>query len=121
MPKEYNSEEIFERGKKLIKEHKLLFVEDIVAYLGISKQTLYKHIPVDTNEMDILKSLLNENRVSQKTKIRKKWSDSDNPTAQMALYKLCSTPEEHKKLQQNYTDVTSKDKSINEVNVNFNE
>ena len=29
----------------------------------------------------------------------------------MALYKLCSTNEEHKKLQQNYTELTGNDGS----------
>ena len=30
----------------------------------------------------------------------------------MALYKLCSTSEEHKKLQQNYTDLTTDGEKI---------
>ena len=62
--------------------------------------------------MNELRSLLDTNKITLKVNMRKKWSDSDNATLQMALYKLCSTSEEHKKLQQNYTDVTSDGKSI---------
>ena len=44
--------------------------------------------------------------------MRKKWYDSDNATMQMALYKLCSTDVEHRKLQQNYSDITTKGEKI---------
>ena len=40
------------------------------------------------------------------------WYERKSDTGLMALYKLCSTAEEHKKLQQNYTDITSKDEAI---------
>ena len=81
--------------------------------LGINKTTLYNHFPIDTDDFNELTTLLNENKISLKVSLRKKWFDSDNATTQMALYKLCSTPEEHKMLQQNYTDVTSNNETIN--------
>ena len=100
----YTTEHIFTKAKELIPKHKLIFIEDVVAMIGIAKKTFYNHIDVDSNEMHELRGLLDENKIAIKVGIRQKWYKSDNPTAQMALYKLCSTSEEHKKLQQNYVD-----------------
>ena len=110
----YSSKELFEKAKGLIPKHKLIFVEDVVAMLGISKSTFYEHIKVDSYESNHLRGLIEENKIALKVSMRKKWFDSDNATMQMALYKLCSTTQEHKKLQQNYTDVTTKGKAIGE-------
>ena len=98
-----------------IEKNKLIFVEDICAYIGINKTTYYLHFPVDSNDNNELSELLEKNKIALKVGMRKKWYDSENATMQMALYKLCSTDIEHKKLQQNYTDVTSKDEKINTI------
>jgi hypothetical protein len=47
-----------------------------------------------------------------KAKMRSKWYESDNATLQLALYRLTSSNDEHKKLNQNYTDITSKNEKI---------
>ena len=98
-----------------IEKNKLIFVEDICAYIGINKTTYYVHFPIDSNDNNELSELLEKNKIALKVGMRKKWYDSENATMQMALYKLCSTDIEHKKLQQNYTDVTSKDEKINTI------
>ena len=109
----YDTQVLKQKAIEAIKKNKLIFIEDIAAMLGINKTTLYNHFPIDTDDFNELTTLLNENKINLKVSLRKKWFDSDNATTQMALYKLCSTPEEHKKLQQNYTDVTSNNETIN--------
>ena len=108
----YTTAELFERAKEIIPKYKLIFIEDVCAYMGINKTTFYKHLPVDSNEFNELRELLDKNCIDIKVGLRKKWFDSDNATLQMALYKLTSTDTEHKKLQQNYTDVTTNQKDI---------
>ena len=117
--KAYSTEELFTKAKEIIPRHKLIFVEDVCAYLGISKTTFYKHIEVGTDELNELRDLLNKNCIDIKVGLRKKWFDSDNATLQMALYKLTSTDVEHKKLQQNYTDITTKDNEIKTTAIVF--
>lgn len=111
----YTTEYILQKAKEVIPKHRLIFIEDVCAMIGISKFTFYDKIKVDSNEYNELTKLLNENKIALKIGMRKKWSESDNPTLQMALYKLCSTDIEHKKLQQSYTDVTSDNKRIQTV------
>ena len=100
---------------EVINKNKLIFVEDICAMCGVSKPTFYDRFPVESDDFNELSKMLEENKISLKVGLRKKWFESDNATTQMALYKLCSTEVEHKKLQQNYTDVTSDNKPIQTV------
>ncbi len=104
----YKTEILKAKAIEAIDKNKLIFVEDICAYIGINKGTFYNHFPIDLDDFNELTDMLEKNKIQLKTAIRKKWFDSDRDTGLMALYKLCSTPEEHKKLQQNYVDHTSK-------------
>ena len=108
----YNTEMLKAKAIEAIKKNRLIFVEDICAMIGIAKSTYYEHFKEGSNDSNELTSLLDENKINLKVSLRKKWFDSDNATTQMALYKLCSTDVEHKKLQQNYSDVTSKGEKI---------
>lgn len=58
----YDKKQIFEDSKKLIVEKNLLFVQDIIDLLPLSKLTFYSYFPVDSNEFNELRDLLNENR-----------------------------------------------------------
>ena len=103
---------IFEKAKEVIAKHNLIFIEEIVSYLPISKPTFYEYFPIDSNEINELKTLLEDNSVSIKSRLRNKWYESDNPTLQIALYRLTSRDDEHKKLNQSYIDHTSKNEKI---------
>jgi len=109
----YNTETLKIKAIEVIKKNKLIFIEDICAMIGVSVPCFYDHFKIESNDFKELRTLLDENKISLKVGLRKKWYDSDNATTQMALYKLCSTSEEHKKLQQNYTDHTTKGEAIN--------
>ena len=97
---------------EVIGKNKLIFIEDICAMCGVSKQWFYTHFPIGSDDFDDLSKMLEDNRIALKVSMRKKWHDSDNATLQMALYKLCSTDTEHKRLQQNYTDLTTDGEKI---------
>jgi hypothetical protein len=103
----YDTKILKAKAIEAIEKNKLIFVEDICAYIGVAKSTYYEHFPIDSDDSNDLSELLEKNKIQLKTAIRKKWFDSERDTGLMALYKLCSTPEEHKKLQQNYVDVNA--------------
>lgn len=89
---------IFEQAKAAIIQHSLIFIEEVVSFLPISKPTFYEYFPVDSNDFNALKDLLNTNRVDIKVKLRNKWLESENPTLQISLYKLTSSEEELRRL-----------------------
>jgi len=97
----YDRVKIFEQAKEMIVKHKLFFIEDIVAFLPCAKPTFYDFFPPDSNELNELKELLEQNRTTLKVSMRSKWYTSNAPALQMALMKLIATPEELRKLSMN--------------------
>lgn len=95
----------------IIESENLFDIDTIFAYYkGIGKTTFYNH---KMNEWDTIKSALENNRQTTKQDLKKKWFESENPTVQIALFKLIATPEERKSLSQNYTDITTDGKEVN--------
>lgn len=113
----YDRKKIFEQAKEVIGKNKLFFIEDIVAFLPCAKQTFYDFFPVDSDELDELKELLNQNRTELKVSMRSKWYKSNAPALQMALMKLIATPEELKKLSMQYNDHTTGGEKIQVINL----
>lgn len=110
----YDKLKIFEQAKEMIVKHKLFFVEDIVSFLPCAKPTFYDFFPPNSNELNELKELLEQNRVTLKVSMRSKWYTSNAPALQMALMKLIATDEELRKLSMNHTDITTNGKELNE-------
>ena len=108
----YNKEKLFEQAKKAVVENKLIFIEEIVSFLPCCKTTFYDYFPDGSDELNELKTLIEDNTVSIKSGLRIKWYESENPTLQIALYRLTSRDDEHKKLNQSYIDHTSKNEKI---------
>jgi ACT domain-containing protein len=98
-------EKMFEKAKEVITENKLIFIEDIVAFLPISKPTFYEFYPVNSNEINELKEMLEVNKVQIKVSIRSKLSLSEKAGELLALYRLVCTPEERQMLNQQYVEM----------------
>jgi hypothetical protein len=108
----YDRKLIYDRAKEQIVAKRLIFVEEVVAFIGISKPTFYDFFPVDSNEFNELKRLIEDNKITLKTSMRKKWYDSDNASLQMGLMKLIATPEELRKLSMNHQVTEEVEKPI---------
>ena len=104
----YDKLKIFNQAKEVIIKNKLFFVDDIVAYLPCSNSTFYDFFPANSEELDELKELLNQNRTTLKVSMRSKWYTSNAPALQMALMKLIATPEELKKLSMQFIESENK-------------
>lgn len=108
----YDTDKLFQQAKEAVEKHNLFFIEDIVAFIPCSKPTFYEHFPIDSDELNSLKDLLENNRIKTKSSIRAKLYKSDKASELLALYRLIATPEEHQKLNQQYIDHTSKGAKI---------
>lgn len=87
----YKTEELEKLSLKAIKKHDIVFIDELSSYLPCDRTTFYAH---DLHKNNSIKEALLSNRVSQKAEIRKKWRLGDNPTTDIALYKLLATDEE---------------------------
>ena len=109
----YDTETLKKKAIEVIKKNKLIFVEDVCAMIGISKPCFYDHFKIESDDFNELITMIDENKINLKVNLRKKWFDSDNPTTQLALYKLCSEPDELKRLSTSHVDMTTNGKDIN--------
>jgi len=96
-----------------IKKHKLMrFEHAFGGFVSFSKKTAYNH---NLHEVPDIKSAIEGNRASAKQYMIQKWIASDNPTLQLAAYRLLSESEEHMKLNQQYIDHTTDGEKINVI------
>ena len=102
----YKTAELEKKAIEAIEKYKLFFIEDIVSFLPCSKPTFYEH---KLDELNTIKDALLKNRVEVKVGLRSKWYKSDNPTVQLALYRLTCEEDERRKLAMNYQELTGKD------------
>ena len=108
----YDRIKIFEQAKEMVVKHKLFFMDEVPDFLPCSRSTFYDFFPNNSDELDSLKELISINKTQIKTSMRSKWYQSDNPTLQMGLMKLISTPEELRKLSMTHNAVEEVEKPI---------
>lgn len=94
----YDKKKILKDALELIEKHHLIFIDDVVSLLPIGKTAFYSMFPSESNELNDIKRLLDKNRISMKSNMRKKWYQSDNATLQVALMKLIATDDEAARL-----------------------
>ena len=99
----YDAKELEKKAIEAIKKNKLIFLEEVISYLPCNRGTFYLN---NLNKLDSILELLEENKIEEKVKLRKKWRGTDNAALNLALYKLCSSEEEQAKLNPNKVDTT---------------
>jgi len=110
----YKKDEIIDLCLEVIEKECIFFIEELVAFIPISKKTFYNW---NLHEFPALKDSLLNSKVKGKNYLRKKWMENDNPTTDIALYKLLSDDEEHMKLSNNYTPKDTAKKSKFQVSI----
>ena len=111
---------ILQQAKEVIANNPIFFIEDLVAYLPISKKTFYVYYPIESDECNELKELIDQNKIKTKAGIRAKLFRSEKAGELLALYRLICTPEERRMLNQNYLELTGKDGEASELSITIN-
>lgn len=92
----YDTKELEKKALAAIKEHKLMFIEHVVAYLPCSKKTFYEH---KLHESNSIKKEIEENRTSKKVALLNNWITEDAaPVLQIAAMKMISSDAEAHRL-----------------------
>lgn len=108
----YNKQKIYKEATELSKKMGFFFVQDLIDYLCVSKATFYLFFPESSDELDVLKRNLYNNRIKQKISLRKKLSEGSGSEL-IALYKLLGSDEERKRLSTTYNDLTTQGEKLN--------
>ena len=104
----YKTEDLLKTAKEAIIKNRLIFIEDIIAFLPCHKSTFYEHFPNESDNYKTMFDMLETNRTTLKVSMRSKWYTSNAPALQMALMKLIATPEELKKLSMQFIESENK-------------
>jgi hypothetical protein len=99
----YDRDEIFQQAQAAIRDHNLFFIEDVVAFLPVSKQTFYRFFPIECDEYDALKRMCGDNKIKTKSGIRAKLY-KEKGSSLIALYKMICTEEERRALSLTYQE-----------------
>lgn len=103
----YDRQIIFQQAQAAIRDHNLFFIEDVVAFLPCGKTTFYEFFPVESNEMNTLKKMLEANKIRTKASIRNKLYKGKGGDL-IALYKMICTDEERKAISMSYVEAKHK-------------
>lgn len=110
----YKTEELEEQALKAIKEHGLVFIEEVVSFLPCSSSTFYDH---QLEKSEAIKEAITFNKVSKKAKLRKNWEYSENATLNISLYKLLANEEELQRLSVQKLEHSGKDGEKLNINI----
>ena len=99
----YDREKIYQQAQAAIRDHNLFFIEDVVAWLPISRKTFYEFFPVDGDKCNTLKRLCTDNKIKTKSGIRAKLY-KEKGSSLIALYKMICTEEERRALSLTYQE-----------------
>lgn len=114
--KTYDSDDLEKQAIAVIEAHRLVFIDEVCAYLPCSRTTFYDK---ELDKSDAIKSALYRVRTAKKVSLRARWEEGDNPTLQMGLYKLLATPEELSALSMQNVDIKSNGKTIAPTIIQF--
>lgn len=112
----YDKKELTKTALKVIEKEKLVFFSDLVCFLPISESGAYKK---KLHEVESIKAALYSNKQMKKRELRTKWSDSENATLQMGLYKLLANENELERLNNNKHKIESDNKHQVQGNINL--
>jgi hypothetical protein len=99
----YDTAELERQILEVIEKEELTFFSEISLFIPASERTLYNK---EMQEMQSIKEALEANKIRHKSKMRKKWRDSENATLQISAYKLLADDEELKKLTMNKVEAS---------------
>lgn len=87
----YDKTELEQLSVDAIEKHRLTNITYVAAYLPCSTSTFYD---LKLEKSEDIKRALYSNRVNKKTKLVNNWEDSENPTLQIAAFKLMADEKE---------------------------
>ena len=115
----YNKEELYNQALEILESNNdIMFIEHLVSLMPCSRPTFYDHIPIDSNNFNTIKGIVEKNKITKKSQMYDKWFKSEHPTLQVALMKLISTEEEAHRLNGSSQKLDAKNtNTIEYVNV----
>ena len=91
----YSKAKLEKQALDAIKKHNLKFIKHLVPFLPCSSSTFYD---LELEKSEAIKRAIEENRTNAKVKALHRWEQSDNPTLEIAFFKLIGDDDEVERL-----------------------
>ena len=102
-----------------IQKYPIFSFKDIfVYYHGCVRSTAYEH---NLDKSDSIKEAIYTNRRKGVTSLKAKWLKSENATLQLAVMRLICDADEHRALNQNYTNIRVDENNDVKADVDFDD
>ena len=108
----WTADEVLEEAVKAIKKYNIFKMKELWAFVPFSQKLYYSRLDSIKHSEQLLqlKEAINNNKISMKKVLQKKWSKQRNATTEIVLYKLCADKEE--------LDILNNKMSDKEIDVN---
>lgn len=91
MPEQYDKDEILQKALQAIEVEECTTIDEVCLYLPISRATFYNY---GLDKIDDIKHAIDNVKVRLKKGMKRNWHKSDNPTLQIAAFKLMANETE---------------------------
>jgi hypothetical protein len=91
---------------EVITKNNVMFIDHIFAYYVDLQHSQFYNLGLEKS--DKIRDAIRKNKLKGKTFMLNKWIGSENSTLQLAGYRLLADPEEHRLLNQQYVEQTTK-------------
>lgn len=114
----FSQNKIYKQSLKIIEEKGVLDIKELITLLPCNKSTFYELFPAESEKMESLKELINDNKIVQCGSLKRKWLKSENATLQIAVYKLMGDDDEVHRLNASRTESTLKGDPEHPIQIN---
>ena len=102
-----------------IQKYPIFSFKDIfVYYHGCVRSTAYEH---NLDKSDSIKEAIYTNKRKGVTSLKAKWLKSENATLQLAVMRMICDADEHRALNQNYTNIRVDENNEKQADIDFDE
>ena len=110
---------IFEQAKEVLHKNDVLFIEELISMLPLSKGSFYNFYPVNSDAYNEITEAIDTNKVRMQSKLYRKWFDSESPALQIALMKLIASESQAHRINgsRQSIDHTTNGKTFNILNL----
>jgi len=91
----YDKKELEKQALQAIEENEIARISYLIPYIECSEATFYNH---KLEQLESIKAALQTQRIARKTKLIKKWEESESATLNIAAFKLLADEEELQRL-----------------------
>lgn len=113
----YDDKELFERALKTIETKKPKSITDLIAWMGISRETFYVKFPTESNSHKSIVEAICTEKAKIKGAMLQKWVGGNNATLQIAAYRLLADSDELRALSMQTQEIELPEDTEIKINI----